>query len=113
PQAKGTLQIGSIQVDWVGALNTNTPHTNKAVLYNSGCSKLIKQYDPKTGVRMARLDTDNVHTPKNPHAVDLVINTTDDGLLEVTDITPGGGTHFFDGVCILQFTKNSPAVNLH
>lgn len=103
PKSIGTIKIADQTITWIGSKsNIDKKNINEVILYNSGSSKLIKQYDPKTGVRMGTLDHTCIHTPSNPTAVDLVINADTKGDLKITKINLGGNTHFFDGLFILQ-----------
>ena len=108
-EATGTVQIGKKIVEWIGsdsaAIHSSTSPI--AILYNSASSKLLKPYDPKTGVRMAILDNENIHTPKDNEKIDLIITANAMDQLVVSDIKIGGNTHFFDGLFILQIDKKN------
>lgn len=101
-KARGTINIAGNSISWVGSKMNEKIDENTVVLYNSGSSKLIKIFDPKTGVRMGTLDNNFIHTPLKSDVVDLVINTDENGDLRITTINFGGGTHYFDGHFILQ-----------
>ena len=103
PKSIGTIKIANQTITWIGSKsNIDKKNINEVILYNSGSSKLIKQYDPKTGVRMGTLDHTCIHTPSNPTVVDLVVNTNKKGSLIISKINFSGNTHFFDGLFILQ-----------
>jgi len=105
-KAKGTLRICDTVLSWVGTLHKNSAKkTADAVLYNSGSAKLIKFFDKKTGVRVGVLDNTRIHTPKNSGKVDLVINADKKGMLHIVSVRNGGGSHFFEGLFILQIDK--------
>lgn len=102
PKAQGTINIAGTIISWVGSKINEKMDEIDAVLYNSGSSKLIKVFDPKTGVRMGTLDNNFIHTPSKQDAVDLVINHDENGDLKISSINVGGGTHYFEGLFILQ-----------
>ncbi len=107
-KAFGTIQIGESSIEWVGENHEDRKKMKKdtAVLYNSGCSRLIKEYDPISHVRMGRLDLSKIHTPKGTDVVDLVVNLDKHDNLKISNINVGGGTHYFDGLFILQTKMN-------
>lgn len=104
PKATGTIKIDGKILSWVGS--DSKLNKNFVTLYNSGSSKLIKVFDPKTGVRMGSLDNDRIHTPHGSTVVDLVVNGDDEGNLTITSINQGGKTHFFDGLFILNMDQS-------
>ena len=107
PKATGTIDIGGKVITWIGSeTNKSTKSSDLFTLYNSGSSKLIKVFDPKTGVRMGTLDHDHIHTPSGADLVDLVVNMNKNGDLIISDIKIGGGTHFFEGLFILNMKKS-------
>lgn len=111
-KANGIIEINNSKLEWIGANHKGEVRNSNAKLYNSGCSKLIKEYDPISHVRMGRLDLTNIHTPKSKNVVDLVVNRDDHDNLEITSINSGGGTHFFDGLFILQINQKLNAFNI-
>lgn len=98
-KAQGSLKIADTLFNWAGPNRASKKAT--ATLYNSGTAKLIKEFDPKTGVRVGRLDYRYIHTPAKKSATDIVVNQKR-GKLVVSEINAGGGTHFFEGLFILQ-----------
>src|SRR3989344_2597557 len=106
PKAHGTIQIGKKIISWVGAQSMLRKKTSIAVLYNSRCCDIIKMREPKTGVQIGILNNTNITTPVSAHAFDIVIGQDKDGVLRITAVKEGGGTHFFDGLFILQIRGN-------
>jgi hypothetical protein len=105
-RAFGKIKIGEKTLKWRGINHNCNADDQEAdvILYNSGSAKLIKEFDPKTGVRVGRVDQNSIHTKKDDSAVDLVVNRKKDKLV-VSEIIEGGGTHLFEGLFILQTTK--------
>ncbi len=112
PKATGTIDIAGKVLTWVGSQRKEERNEKDAILYNSGSSKLIKVFDPKTGVRMGTLDNNYINTPLNENTIDLVINQDENGDLKITQINIGGGTHYFDGLFILQLNKEENTFNV-
>lgn len=102
-KAYGTIKINNKVVNWIGS-GADAKHKkikHSATLYNSGSVKLIKEFDPRTGVRVGRLDYKTINTPQKPGVTDLVINNVR-GKLKISQINIGGGTHCHEGLFILQ-----------
>jgi hypothetical protein len=113
PKAQGTLCIDNNTVAWIGALNTDTQRSSKtAVLYNSKCSTILYVRDSLSNVRIGILDSTRITTPKRKNIYDLVIKLNKKGQLIVSTIQEGGGTHFFAGNFILQFTGKNTLYNV-
>lgn len=112
PKARGAIRIGKYTLRWVGARSANAPKPNEAVLYNSYSSTIIKIRDKKTQVQIGILDTDNITTPKDELISDILVALNDDDKLIVTGINLGGGTHFYDGVFVLQVRGNVNKYNV-
>lgn len=111
-KAVGELTIGEKHLKWVGFWHTDEKNDPKtAVLYNSGSLKLIKEFDPKTGVRVGRIDPRYIRTKTDPKMVDLIINKID-GRMVVSHINKGGGTHYFEGLFILQIREKYNTFNM-
>ncbi len=108
PRAQGVIQIGNTEIFWVGKNSASKTHTKAgAVLYNSRCSDIIKSRDPKTNLQIGILDNKRIFTPRDPTVVDLVITLDEAEGLVVSDINKGGGTHYYDGLFILQLKKSA------
>lgn len=106
--SRGTLQIGTQIIQWVGEKSkAMKKRSNQAVLYNSDSATMILDRNAKTGVAIDVLDNTNITTPKNKLATDLLIALDQENRLVIAGIVEGGGSHFFDGVFTLQITENA------
>lgn len=102
-KAAGTMSIKNQKISWVGAQSQEIARgENVATLYNSKCSDVVKVRDQETGIQIGILDEEHITTPKNKEVFDLVIKSDKEGDLRIAKINAGGGTHFFDGLFILQ-----------
>lgn len=107
-EARGILKINKTIMSWIGSEKVDLAKSEVTdVLYNSGSAKIIKSFDVKTGVRNGELDHDRIHTPTSVGVVDLVIRNNEKGELRVVKINAGGGTHYFEGLFILQIKKQN------
>lgn len=106
--AFGTMCIGSVIVDWKGFETIEGKELpTDIILYNSGNSKVKKEFDPTTGIRNGFLDHSKIYTQSSSDVVDLVINERSKGELVISHLNDGGGTHFFDGLFILQMPRKN------
>src|SRR3989344_799731 len=106
-QAKGIIVIGRKRIRWVGAFSkTESKHLYGAILYNSKCSNVIRLRDPQTNIQIGILDDKAITTPKKSGVIDVVVNKDKNDNLVVTKINKDGGTHFFEGLFILQIAKH-------
>lgn len=103
--ASGSMKIGSVLLSWVG-VNSSVPQKHDAVLYNSKCCDVIKYRDPKTNIQLGMLNNENIYTPTRKDVVDLIITHDEKKRLHVSKIKEGGGSHYFDGLFILQIPKH-------
>lgn len=107
PKAYGTILIGTKQLKWVGRYSRIKPKSlYTATLYNSKCSNVLRYRDPKTNIQVGILDDKNIATPRRRGALDVVVGLDKNENLVVTSLHEGGGTHFFEGLFILQFKKH-------
>ncbi len=107
PRAFGSIMIGKKRLRWMGAYSQSqlkTPFT--AVLYNSKCSNVIRVRDPKTNIQIGVLDDKDISTPKKFGVLDIVVGKDKNDNLVVTQLNKDGGTHFFEGLFILQLEKH-------
>lgn len=104
PDAIGTIKIGKQVIHWKGA-NSETKKNPQldAMLYNSKCSDVVKVRDPKTNIQIGILDSEHITTPKG-NVYDVIVVLDKKGKLRISAINQGGGTHFFKGYFILQFS---------
>lgn len=102
PRAQGIIMIRNIPIHWIGARSELALENDRVLLYNSRCSEIIKVRDPQTNLQIGILNNKNITTPLRPDAVDVVIGSDRYGRLHITHINRGGGTHYFDGLFILQ-----------
>lgn len=101
-KAEGTVRVGSKTLHWVGARTGRGEEKQyNAVLYNSRCSDVVKVRD-ENNIQIGILDNTNITTPTGTSVLDIVVARNDKSELVVTHINLGGGTHFFDGLFILQ-----------
>ena len=106
PKAMGTIRIAHSTVTWVGSHSVSSTHQSAdMVLYNSASTKLIKEFDKESAVRMAYLNNNDIYTPSSTDVVDLIVNLDINDVLKISDIKYGGGSHYFDGLFILQIKK--------
>lgn len=105
--AVGTIKINNETLNWVGANSKSKGKENfDAVLYNSKCSDVVKIRQKETNIQIGILDNENIYTPKKSTVTDITIGKDKDNNLIIFDIKKGGGTHFFDGIIILQIENS-------
>lgn len=106
-QASGEMLIGEKQIRWIGAYSKGkSKHLYGAVLYNSRCSNVIRVRDPQTNIQIGILDDKAITTPKKSGVIDIVVGPDKNDNLIITKINKNGGTHFFEGLFILQVKKH-------
>jgi hypothetical protein len=106
-QATGAILIGKKRIRWVGVNSkAKSKLSHNATLYNSKCSSVVRLRDPLTNIQIGVLDDKVITTPANSDVIDIVVDSDKKDNLIVTKINEGGGTHFFEGLFILQIEKN-------
>ena len=102
-QAMGEILIGKKRIRWIGAYSKSvSKYPNRTILYNSKCSSVIRLRDPQTNIQIGILDDKAITTSKKPGVIDVIVNSDKNDNLLVTKINKDGGTHFFEGLFILQ-----------
>ncbi len=110
PKAKGIIRIKNDNITWIGAKNSMSRRTQKtAILYNTRCLEIIKIRHETTGLQFGTLDTIDTVTPISPDVYDIVVCHEKKGTFRITQINPGGGTHYYDGAFILQLQGKTSA----
>ncbi|MDP3974033.1 MAG: phosphodiester glycosidase family protein [Candidatus Daviesbacteria bacterium] len=106
-KAQGLIKIGNKMLSWVGSKSKKSDGRNfDAILYNSKCSNIIRFREEENNIQIGVLDSENITTLKGTEIIDLVINADKNNDLKIADIKKGGGTHFFNGLFILQIKFN-------
>lgn len=111
PNATGVIKIGKHKMSWVGSESKLLRKKSNVVLYNSKSTEVIKMREPKTNIQIGILDSKNITTPKHKNVLDIVIRARRNGELYVYKLVQGGGTHFFDGLFILQVKKTEIVIH--
>lgn len=105
-KATGEILIGEKKLSWVGANSVlKQTNTSDAVMYNSKCSDVKKVRDANN-IQIGILDSQHIFTPKGTDFVDIVVGRDEQGSLIVTHINILGGTHYFEGLFILQIPQS-------
>lgn len=110
-KAKGTLFIAGKKINWVGAKSKLRKRNSIAVLYNSKCANIITVREKKTNVQIGILDNTTIRTPNANNVFDIVVVKNRSGGLQIKRINPGGGTHYYSGIFILQLRGNAKQFN--
>ncbi len=108
-EARGTVLIDGVSVDWVGGQSIMHAPMDEwqelydpkiATVFNAACMAVVKEQDNPHGLRMVEKET--YYTPESSEVTALGVTLDGNGVHRVTSVKPGGGMGIFDGNFILQ-----------